>query len=133
MSSEAFIIQWDGHSKIVRKVATAFEMPPGTILDCAYFEPFGGVYVGNYVSPQFCMGPSTLNLCGYFGNSNILEYANDFGSTSGAVIIPEQRTNYHLDGCNKQLHAFTWDPWTVVICANIRSELIISSTIMRTM
>lgn len=114
--NKVLIVQWDGHSKGVRVVATAFEVPSGTNIDSAYFEPFGAVYAGHYASPQVCLLPATLGLYGYFGGDILVEYANDFVSTGGAVLVPEQRVYYHLDVCRKQVHAFTWDPWTGDLC-----------------
>lgn len=114
--NKVLVIQWDGHSKSVREVGTVFELASGTNIDSAYFEPFGGVYVGNYASPEVCLVPPQNGLYGYFGGDNLREYANDFISTGGAVLVPAERVYYHLDVCTKQVHAFTWDPWTGDLC-----------------
>lgn len=109
------MIRWDGHSDTAENGADVFEMESGSNVDSVFVGPNGNIYVGNF-GPDNCLGSPKFGVYGYNRIENLIQYGDNFLATAGAVIIPEQQIYYHLDSCQKQIHAFTWDPVTDDLC-----------------
>lgn len=91
--NRAYVIEWDGRSQSVRKGATVFQLGPDSKIDSIFVGPNGNMYVGDF-GPQNCLETARFGVYGYNAIEHLLQYADDFYTSGGGVVVPDHGVYY---------------------------------------
>lgn len=111
----AYLINWDGLSRIGIIDQEIFHIKRDSFLTSAWVSSRGEFYVGNN-GPDRCSGEPEFEQYGFTANNRLNVFADQYVSTVGAVLVERDRTFYHLDTCRKSISAFDWNPSTGSLC-----------------
>lgn len=115
VNGSAVKIKWDGRSSKASIDNVMFSAPAGELINTAFIEPNGDFYAATF-SYCVCSLQPNLPYYRYTKCDGLVEVAKGFKSSVGSVLIKKTNTVYVLEGCDKKLYSFQWNPNTGHLC-----------------
>lgn len=119
VNGSAVKIKWDGRSSRASIDEVVFNTPvTHRMLNTAFIEPNGDLYASTFA---YCLCPNQPNspYYRYTTSKGLVEIAKGFKTSVGSVLIKKTNTVYVMEGCDKKLYSFQWNPNTGHLCNDL--------------